>query len=80
MKRWNCSANAYIESKSADDFLEEVVSVCRKHGISIGHEDNQGGFEIWPFNESDAEWLMGAFDQRIKLEMSVNEVEVLGGD
>ncbi len=64
MKRWNNAARDHIQSKSADDFLEEVIGVCRKHGISIGHEDNQGAFEIRTFSEDDAEWLMGAADAR----------------
>ena len=32
-------------------FLEEIEQVCRKHNLSISHEDGQGRFIIEKFNE-----------------------------
>ena len=38
-------------------FLAEVEAVCVRHGLSIGHEDVQGGFLVVPYGESESEWL-----------------------
>lgn len=46
--------------KEVKDFLDEIESVCRKHGISISHEDGQGAFILEKFNERDMEWLKEA--------------------
>ena len=62
MKRWNAAKYEHTENEKIDTFLSEVVSVCRKHGLSIGHEDSQGAFQVMPFKEEYAEWLMAAAD------------------
>jgi hypothetical protein len=41
-------------------FLSEVIEVCKKHGMSISHEDWQGGFEVENASESNYNWLLGA--------------------
>lgn len=41
-------------------FLSEVIEVCKKHGMSISHEDWQGGFEVENASESNYNWLSGA--------------------
>lgn len=64
MKRWN--GIEYVEMPAVDDFIEEVISVCKKHRMSISHEDEHGAFEIEPFSESDADWLRDASAKRIK--------------
>jgi hypothetical protein len=51
------------ENAAVDAFLAEVVEVCRKHGMSISHEDGQGAFQVRDFNEPDAEWLKEATDK-----------------
>ncbi len=48
------------ENSPVGVFIEEILSVCAKHGFSIGHEDGHGGFEIHPHDESLAEWLREA--------------------
>ena len=45
-------------------FLDEIEAVCRKHGLSIGHEDCHGAFEIGPFDEDDIKWLRNATTYR----------------
>lgn len=60
MKRWDMSANEHVERPEIDAFLEEVLSVCRKHGLSIAHEDDQGAFVVKPLAEDNLAWLAGA--------------------
>jgi hypothetical protein len=43
-------------------FLEEIEAVCRKHGLSIGHEDHQGAFIVEPLEERNLVWLSNAFE------------------
>jgi hypothetical protein len=45
----------YVEA-----FLDEIESVCRKHGMSISHTDSQGSFLIVPFSPPYVEWLRDA--------------------
>ena len=60
MKRWNTRDNRNEESPKIDAFLEEVIEVCRKHGMSISHEDGHGSFLVVPFSDGDADCLMHA--------------------
>lgn len=41
-------------------FLDDIEAAQRKHGISIGHEDAQGGFLLVPFDEDVLRWVRGA--------------------
>lgn len=41
-------------------FLSEVVQVCKKYGLSLGHEDAQGSFIVEPWSESGDVWIMDA--------------------
>jgi ribulose-5-phosphate 4-epimerase/fuculose-1-phosphate aldolase len=67
MMRWIRRAGAFGEHGEAPDvdaFLAEVVEVCRRHGMSISHEDAHGAFEVVDFDEGCAEWLTHATDAR----------------
>lgn len=44
-------------------FLEDIESICRKHGLSIGHQDSGGAFTIHRFDEEKLNWLMEARDR-----------------
>jgi hypothetical protein len=52
--------NGEVKDPRAEAFLDDLEIVCRKHGLSIGHEDGHGAFQIWEFNESDIRWLRDA--------------------
>lgn len=41
-------------------FLEEIDSVCKRHGLSISHEDYHGVFLIEEYDKGNIEWLFGA--------------------
>ena len=60
MKRWNEKINKRIESKEADEFLNDIIEVCKKHGLSLSHEDVGGGFLIDDYNETDTKWVKAA--------------------
>lgn len=63
MKRWSDLEGKYIESENVDKFLEDVIDVCKKHGLSISHEDQHGGFEVEAISDVNLNWLMGASDK-----------------
>ena len=60
MKRWSSKVNEKIEDPRIDAFLEEILAVCARHGLSISHEDGHGAFIIEPFSENNKEWLENA--------------------
>lgn len=64
MKRWICAKKEFEESPAVDAFLADIIKVCESHGLWLGHEDSQGGFLVE--DESTAEWLMEASDNRRK--------------
>lgn len=47
-------------------FLDDVEAVCRKHGISISHEDGHGSFTVIPFDHVEMVWLKNAYIERRK--------------
>lgn len=53
----------YIHSKEVTAFVKEIEGVCKKHNLSISHEDYQGGFIIEPFDKKLMEWFKGAADE-----------------
>ena len=63
MKRRDINKKEYLENKRADKFLNDIKEVCKKHNMSISHEDFQGGFIITSYNDSNIKWL---FDARIE--------------
>lgn len=64
MKRWSGAANERVEVPEVDAFLAEIEAVCRKHGMTISHEDGHGAFLVEPMSERNLEWLREARDER----------------
>ena len=60
MKRWNSHARDMVEDPAIDEFLAEIVDVCKRHGMSISHEDNHGAFIVESFSDRNASWLLHA--------------------
>ena len=61
MERWQnveFGSNAKI-----DAFLSEIIEVCKKHDLSISHEDYNGAFEIELFSQDNIDWLNAAHDK-----------------
>jgi len=42
------------------NFLNDLVAVCKKHNLSLSHEDNQGAFLIDEYKQGNIDWLMAA--------------------
>lgn len=63
MRRWCPDASQEVENARIDAFLAEIEAVCRKHKLSISHEDGHGAFEIEDFDESNLRWLNVAHDR-----------------
>lgn len=43
-------------------FMDEILEVCKKHNVSISHEDGHGGFLIeTPYDEFNSDWFKDAF-------------------
>ena len=57
MKRWHKGANVNLENEKVDKFIEEILAMCKKHGMSISHEDRHGAFIIENYDEHYVEWL-----------------------
>lgn len=41
-------------------FYRELIALYKKYGISISHEDSQGGFIIENYNEHNVDWILDA--------------------
>lgn len=81
IERWNARAGERLPSDPRiEAFLDEIEQVCRKHGMTISHEDPHGNFEIEDFGgdpiagspfgpvanvgEYNIRWLRAASDNR----------------
>lgn len=64
-QRWNEARGERIDSApEVEAFLDDLEAVCRKHSMSIGHEDSHGGFIIYDFDPANIAWLRDAADDR----------------
>ena len=59
-KRWDHTTNTHTHRPDVDAFLRDVLEVCERHGMSISHEDGQGGFIVEAREASLEDWLFGA--------------------
>ncbi len=48
-----------INNKRAKAFIEEIIEVSKRHGLSIAHEDIGGDFFVYTYDERKTEWLRG---------------------
>lgn len=59
-RHWNTITHQYVDSAEVEAFLSEIVAICRKHGLSLAHEDHHGAFEVHEFSEENVAWLTAA--------------------
>jgi hypothetical protein len=61
MKRWDSNVNESVEDPKVDAFLDELLEVCRRHGMSLGHQDGHGSFLVYKLvDEFFYGWLRAA--------------------
>ncbi len=69
--RWNCKEGRFVERPDVDRLIEEILAACRKHSMSLSHEDTHGAFVIEAFSEKKAAWLKDAMincdEEKVKL-------------
>ena len=46
-----------MEKLKAEKFINDIIEVSKKHGLSLAHEDRHGAFEVEPYDEENIEWL-----------------------
>lgn len=46
-----------MNKKAVQAFIEDIIEVCKKHGMSISHQDGHGSFIINEYNETNSTWL-----------------------
>ena len=64
---WDVQKERYIDTpKEMSDFFSEIEEVCRKHGLSIAHEDYQGAFQIVTYDEKNISKLKRAEKDYVK--------------
>lgn len=63
-QRWHIHEVSNATNSRVDEFLKDIEQVCRKHGMSIGHEDGHGTYGAFVVSENlredDIEWLNNA--------------------
>jgi len=62
VKRWNKKKQMHEENEKIDVFIKDIVKICKKHNLSISHEDGHGSFEIEIFSDDNIKWLNNATD------------------
>lgn len=59
---WDRTIKEHIEMPDRmKKFIEDIDFVCKKHGLSISHEDYYGAFVIDEYKDSNIAWLYNAF-------------------
>lgn len=59
-KRYDTKAKEYSDNAKIDAFIDEITAVCKKHGLSISHEDHHGSFVIESYDDDNIQWLDNA--------------------
>jgi len=46
-----------MKKREVESFINDIIKVYEKHGMSISHEDSYGAFLIENYNPKLVEWL-----------------------
>ena len=58
---WDSTKSCRVDMpKEMENFLNDIKMICKKHNLSISHEDYHGTFLIEEYNEDNVEWLFCA--------------------
>jgi hypothetical protein len=54
MERWNNKLPyECIENVKVDEFIEDIIKVCRKHKHCIYHQDMHGAVKVWNIDKNE---------------------------
>lgn len=48
------------DETTAQKFIEEIIELCKKYNLSLGHEDTHGSFLVAPYDEEAIKWISAA--------------------
>ncbi len=51
----------YVKVPDVDAFIEALVVVCQRYGMSLEHEDQHGAFIVTHYRDDNIQWLREAF-------------------
>ena len=60
-----------------ESFMKEYEELCMRHGLSLSHEDCEGGFIIDEYDAENVEWVkaaMNGFELREKRQKEIEEI------
>jgi hypothetical protein len=61
-KVWDIFEHKIIDMPpKMETFLNDIIAVYKKHGLSLGHEDSHGCFLVAEFCQDNVDWLLEAF-------------------
>ena len=49
-----------IPREDKEKFINDIIEVYKRHGLSLAHEDEQGAFIVQEFKEDNIGWLRQA--------------------
>ena len=58
IKHWDCSSGSRVSRPDVDAFVSDILKVCRKHRMTLAHEDDHGSFVILGPDYSYARMLL----------------------
>ena len=50
--------------ETRERFIVDLLAVCRRHELSLSHEDEHGAFRVIEYNSRAAQWLLDAQEGR----------------
>jgi len=51
-----------MKKQRKEKFIDELIKLCKKHGLSLAHEDSQGSFIIEEYSDENIQWVKEALD------------------
>jgi hypothetical protein len=57
---WDRAIGKHRKIPEVDAFIRDIIIVCKKHGMSLAHEDSQGAFIVEDYKADNVEWLEAA--------------------
>lgn len=62
MESFDCIKKQRIETpEKIKKFFIEYEELCRKHGVSLSHEDYHGSFIVEEFSTDNIDWVKDAY-------------------